>query len=82
MLFAKTKMGRARQGEPPLTQKNTDRRYYSIIVLTKLDDTKVYVIGGLVDHNSQKGLCFEQAVKNRYDHARLPIDEFVEKTPS
>ncbi|KAK6023870.1 tRNA (guanine-N(1)-)-methyltransferase [Ostertagia ostertagi] len=47
-------------------------------VLTKLDDTKVYVIGGLVDHNSQKGLCFEQAVKNGYDHARLPIDEFVE----
>lgn len=38
----------------------------------------MYVIGGLVDHNSHKGLCYEQAVKNGYRHARLPIDEFVE----
>ncbi|KAK5985235.1 RNA (Guanine-9-)-methyltransferase domain-containing protein 2 [Trichostrongylus colubriformis] len=47
-------------------------------VLTELDDSKVYVIGGLVDHNSQKGLCLEHAVKFGYGHARLPIDEFVQ----
>nr|CDJ94394.1 tRNA (guanine-N1-)-methyltransferase domain containing protein [Haemonchus contortus] len=47
-------------------------------VLTKLDEAKVYVIGGLVDHNSQKGLCYELAVKAGYGHARLPIDEFVQ----
>lgn len=37
----------------------------------------MYVIGGLVDHNSQKGLCYELAQKKGYGHARLPIDEFV-----
>ncbi|VDL77609.1 unnamed protein product [Nippostrongylus brasiliensis] len=47
-------------------------------VLSELDDSKVYVIGGLVDHNSHKGLCYEQAVRLGYGHARLPIDEFVE----
>uniref|UniRef100_A0A183FG52 tRNA (guanine(9)-N(1))-methyltransferase n=1 Tax=Heligmosomoides polygyrus TaxID=6339 RepID=A0A183FG52_HELPZ len=47
-------------------------------VLSELEESKVYVIGGLVDHNSHKGLCYEQAVKNGYRHARLPIDEFVE----
>ncbi|KAK6042605.1 tRNA (guanine-N(1)-)-methyltransferase [Cooperia oncophora] len=47
-------------------------------VLTELEDTKVYVIGGLVDHNSQKGLCYEVATKAGYNHARLPIDEFVQ----
>ncbi|KAL6739925.1 hypothetical protein Aduo_013322 [Ancylostoma duodenale] len=47
-------------------------------VLSEIDDTKVYVIGGLVDHNSHKGLCLELAVRKGYGHARLPIDEFVE----
>ncbi|MFH4976249.1 hypothetical protein AB6A40_002958 [Gnathostoma spinigerum] len=46
-------------------------------VLKDLDDKKVYVIGGLIDHNSQKGLCLKIAEENGYDHARLPIDEFV-----
>ncbi|KJH51863.1 tRNA (guanine-N(1)-)-methyltransferase [Dictyocaulus viviparus] len=47
-------------------------------VLTKLEESKVYVIGGLVDHNSEKGLCYQLAIRNGYEHARLPIDEFVE----
>ncbi|KAJ1367481.1 hypothetical protein KIN20_028398 [Parelaphostrongylus tenuis] len=47
-------------------------------VLTHLEDSKVYVIGGLVDHNSEKGLCYELARRKGYAHARLPIDEFVE----
>ncbi|EPB80730.1 tRNA (guanine-N(1)-)-methyltransferase [Ancylostoma ceylanicum] len=47
-------------------------------VLSEIDDTKVYVIGGLVDHNSHKGLCLDLAVRKGYGHARLPIDEFVE----
>ncbi|CAB3406241.1 unnamed protein product [Caenorhabditis bovis] len=46
-------------------------------LLTELDDTKAYVIGGIVDHNSQKGLCHRIAEEKGYGHARLPIDEYV-----
>ncbi|GMR50828.1 hypothetical protein PMAYCL1PPCAC_21023, partial [Pristionchus mayeri] len=46
-------------------------------VLTDLDDSKAYVIGGLVDHNAHKGVCFKKAEEKGWAHARLPIDEFV-----
>jgi tRNA (guanine9-N1)-methyltransferase len=42
-----------------------------------LDERTVYIIGGLVDHNSRKGLCYQLAVANQWRHARLPIDEFI-----
>ncbi|ETN68419.1 tRNA (guanine-N(1)-)-methyltransferase [Necator americanus] len=47
-------------------------------ILSNVEDSKIYVIGGLVDHNSHKGLCLDLAVRRGYGHARLPIDEFVE----
>ncbi|KAI1714534.1 tRNA (Guanine-1)-methyltransferase domain-containing protein [Ditylenchus destructor] len=46
-------------------------------VLESLQPDKAYVIGGLLDHNSQKGLCHSIAIDKGYSHARLPIDEFV-----
>lgn len=46
-------------------------------VLTELDDSKAYVIGGLVDHNAHKGICFKRAQEAGWATARLPIDEFV-----
>jgi tRNA (guanine9-N1)-methyltransferase len=46
-------------------------------VLDKLDETKVYVIGGLIDHNHHKGVCHEKAIEMGWTHARLPIDEYV-----
>jgi len=38
----------------------------------------VYVIGGLVDHNSQKGLCHRLAQEMEIGHARFPIDENID----
>ena len=33
---------------------------------------------GLIDHNHKKGLCLEYAQKLGFQHARLPIPEYVE----
>lgn len=30
-------------------------------VITKLEKDKVYIVGGLVDRNARKGLCFTKA---------------------
>lgn len=46
-------------------------------VLNTIDVSKVLVIGGLVDHNHHKGLCFELAVKQGFGHAQLPIAEYI-----
>jgi hypothetical protein len=39
---------------------------------------KVYVIGGLVDHNRSKGYCHARAIEKGFGHARLPIAEHVD----
>ena len=46
-------------------------------VLDRLEQDTAYIIGGLVDHNHQKGLCHEKAVEKGIRTARLPIDEFI-----
>jgi tRNA (guanine9-N1)-methyltransferase len=45
--------------------------------LTKLDNSKVYVIGGIVDRNRLKGATINKANELGVETARLPIDEHL-----
>lgn len=49
-------------------------------VLTDFDMSKTYVIGGLVDHNHHKGLCYNLAVTKGIGHAQLPISDYFKMT--
>jgi len=43
--------------------------------ITELDLSKVYIIGGIVDHNRLKGITFNKAMGQGIATARLPIDQ-------
>ncbi|KAF4532222.1 hypothetical protein B566_EDAN004308 [Ephemera danica] len=47
-------------------------------ILDTLEDDKVYIIGGLVDHNAHKGHCWEVAKNLGINHAQLPISQYLE----
>jgi len=51
-------------------------------VIREFDASKVYIIGGLVDHNQHKGLCLKAAIDSNIAHARLPIDDHLEMKSS
>lgn len=45
--------------------------------ITELDNSKVYIIGGLVDHNQHKGICYKKAQAQGISHGKFPIKEHV-----
>ncbi len=51
-------------------------------VLQTVDASHVYVLGGLVDHNSHKGLTQARAAARGVRTARLPIDANLLRTGS
>ncbi|KAK6617843.1 hypothetical protein RUM43_014072 [Polyplax serrata] len=47
-------------------------------VIETLEENKVYIIGALVDHNSQKGLCYKTAVEQGISHGQLPLNKHID----
>ena len=45
--------------------------------LKRLEPNTTYVIGGLVDRNREKGLCFKRANEYKVRTAKLPIGEYM-----
>ncbi|KAK3708172.1 tRNA (guanine(9)-N(1))-methyltransferase [Vermiconidia calcicola] len=46
--------------------------------LTELRPYSTYIIGGLVDKNREKGICYKRARQRGVKTAKLPIGEFME----
>jgi tRNA (guanine9-N1)-methyltransferase len=46
--------------------------------LTKLKPYSSYIIGGLVDKNRHKGICYKTAVERGIKTAKLPIGDYME----
>ncbi|XP_050434569.1 tRNA methyltransferase 10 homolog A [Adelges cooleyi] len=47
-------------------------------IIDTMDENKIYIIGGLVDHNSCKGASLKVAESLGVAHARLPITENID----
>lgn len=47
-------------------------------ILTELKPYSTYVVGGLVDKNRHKGICYNQAMEKGIKTARLPIGDYIQ----
>ncbi|KAF2650744.1 hypothetical protein K491DRAFT_608249 [Lophiostoma macrostomum CBS 122681] len=50
----------------------------SDVILDRLKPNSTYIIGGLVDKNRHKGVCYKRAVNRGIKTAKLPIGEFLQ----
>jgi len=64
-------------------KENLDKVVYltsdATTTLTDLDDSKIYVIGGIVDRNRLKRVAIERADALGLKTAKLPLDDYVKK---
>jgi tRNA (guanine9-N1)-methyltransferase len=51
-------------------------------MLDDLEDTKVYVIGGIVDRNRLKGVTYQKAMSLNVRTAKLPLSEHLTSMPT
>lgn len=66
--------------EPEPSQAHRDIVYLtsdSPYTLERLEPNKCYIVGGLVDRNREKGLCYRRARERGIRTARLPIGQFM-----
>lgn len=66
--------------EPQLNEAYKDVVYLSSdspYTLERLEPHTIYIIGGLVDKNREKGLCYRRAREKGIRTARLPIGQFM-----
>ncbi|OCL08412.1 hypothetical protein AOQ84DRAFT_255450, partial [Glonium stellatum] len=73
-----------RNGSQPIdnnTEPNGEVVYLSSesdVILEELKPYGTYIIGGLVDKNRHKGICYKRATGRGVKTAKLPIGEFLE----
>jgi tRNA (guanine9-N1)-methyltransferase len=48
-------------------------------ILRSINSEKIYIIGGLVDHNRLKGISFKKATAQGIETAKLPVKEYIER---
>lgn len=51
-------------------------------VLTTIEEGKSYILGGIVDRNRYKKLCFDKAEQQGIQHAQLPIGQYMPDMPT
>lgn len=51
-------------------------------VLTTIEEGKTYILGGIVDRNRYKKLCFDKAEQQGIQHAQLPIGMYMPDMPT
>ncbi|CAG8954339.1 hypothetical protein HYFRA_00005963 [Hymenoscyphus fraxineus] len=64
---------RAEQDQPSIVYLSSDSPH----TLDRLSPNTSYIIGGIVDKNRHKGLCYKRATERGIPTARLPIGEFM-----
>jgi len=47
-------------------------------ILTEIDHSKVYIIGGIVDDNRLKGISFQKATEQEIYTSKFPIKQYVQ----